>query len=311
MSQPKPSSREDFADPWARWLLHDRHGGDPLQGSAVEEAVRKYADRVLDALPLKPGMTLADIGSGDGLIAFRAIERTGHGLRVILAERSAELLRHARHLATERNIEAQCQFVQCEAEDLSPIEDCSVDAVTTRAVLAYVPDKVKALREFHRILRPGGCLSLAEPIMQDDAFMVRAMRLFLEGAPKQSTSAMRLMHRWKAAQFPDTDEAIRQCPITNFGERDLIRQAHEVGFVSLHLELHIDFIPSPEPPSWEAFVRSSPHPLAPPLEVILQEHFTPAERVELERILRPRLQDPNVFGITRIAYLTGRKAEQR
>ncbi len=308
MSQSNSNSRDKFADPWARWLLHDRHGGDPLQGGAVEEAVRKYADRVLDALPLTSGMTLADIGSGDGLIAFRAIERHGDSLQVVLAERSAELLLHAQQLAINRGIEAQCRFVQCDAERLSPIADGSVDAVTTRAVLAYVPDKLRALREFHRILKPGGRLSLAEPIMQDDAFMVRAMRLFLDGTPHESHTALRLLHRWKAVQFPDTDEAIRRSPITNFGERDLIRQAHEVGFVGLHLELHIDIVSSPEPPSWEAFVRSSPHPLAPPLEVILQEHFTPEERIELENIIRPRLQDPKAIGITRIAYLTGKKS---
>lgn len=307
MSQATPDSMKRATDPWARWVLHDRHGGDALQGSAVEEATRKYADQVLDALPLGPGMTLADIGSGDGLIAFRAIERQGSGLQVVLAERSAELLAHARQVAVERHIEPQCRFVQCEAEQLSPIADQSVDAVTTRAVLAYVPDKVKALREIHRILKPGGYTSLAEPIMQDDAFMVRAMRLSLEGAPKPSHGAMRLLHRWKSAQFPDTDEAIRRCPITNFGERDLIRFAQEVGFVALHLELHIDVAPA-RPQSWEAFVTSSPHPLAPSLDVILRERFTPAERIELENIVRPLLQDPNGFGITRIAYLTGRKS---
>jgi ubiquinone/menaquinone biosynthesis C-methylase UbiE len=306
MSQATPDSMDSFNDPWARWLLHDRHGGDPLQGNAVEEGVRKYADKVLDALPLRPGMTLADVGSGDGLIAFRALERQDNALQVVVAERSAQLLAHARQVAVNRRIEGHCRFVQCEAEQLSPIADHSVDAVTTRAVLAYVPDKVRALREFHRILKPGGRVSLAEPIMQDDAFMVRAMRLFLEGAPKQSHATMRLLHRWKAAQFPDTDEAIRRCPITNFGERDLIRHAQEVGFTALHLELHID-VSAAQPQSWEAFVSSSPHPLAPPLHVILRERFTPAERVELENIVRPLLQDPKGFGITRIAYLTGTK----
>lgn len=35
----------------------------------------QYADRVLDKDGISPGMTLIDVGAGDGLVAFRAIER--------------------------------------------------------------------------------------------------------------------------------------------------------------------------------------------------------------------------------------------
>jgi ubiquinone/menaquinone biosynthesis C-methylase UbiE len=39
-----------------------------------------------------------------------------------------------------------------------------VDAVTTRSVLIYVKDKRRASEEFHRVLKPGGRLSIFEPI---------------------------------------------------------------------------------------------------------------------------------------------------
>ena len=42
--------------------------------------------------------------------------------------------------------------------------DGSVDVVTTRSVLIYVKDKAAALREFYRVLKPGGRVSLFEPI---------------------------------------------------------------------------------------------------------------------------------------------------
>ena len=39
-----------------------------------------------------------------------------------------------------------------------------VDVVTTRSVLIYVKDKAASLREFYRVLKPGGRLSVFEPI---------------------------------------------------------------------------------------------------------------------------------------------------
>ena len=55
-------------------------------------------------------------------------------------------------------------FVRAAAEDLSTIADASADVVTTRSVLIYVDDKAAAFRAFHRVLKPGGRLSIFEPI---------------------------------------------------------------------------------------------------------------------------------------------------
>src|SRR5258707_6822825 len=146
------SYSQSQSDVWSDWLLHTRHADDPEQERVLHTELEKYANRVLDGARLAAGMTLADIGSGDGLIAFRAIDRIGPSLRVLLTDISAPLLCHAKALAVERDVRDQCTFIQCFAEALTEIDDASVDAVTTRAVLAYVPDKVAAMREFHRIL---------------------------------------------------------------------------------------------------------------------------------------------------------------
>jgi ubiquinone/menaquinone biosynthesis C-methylase UbiE len=44
------------------------------------------------------------------------------------------------------------------------MQDASVDAVTTRSVLIYVAQKQQVIHEFCRVLKPGGRLSLFEPI---------------------------------------------------------------------------------------------------------------------------------------------------
>ena len=181
-------------DIWSEWLLHRRHAGDADHGRAVRASTAKYADRILDGARLGAGMTLLDVGSGEGLVAFRAIARMGPALRVILTDISVTMLRHAQTLAVEAGVQAQCEFVQGTAEQLSGIADASVDVVTTRSVLAYVPDKLAALREFYRVLKPGGSISLGEPVFRDEAMAACAMRTVLEAGSARD-NFLPLLHR--------------------------------------------------------------------------------------------------------------------
>ena len=273
----------------------------------MQQSIERYADRVLDKARLAPGMQLLDVGTGDGLVGLRAIARIGITLRVQMTDISERMLQHAAQRAAELGVSKQCEFIHCAADRLETIGAETIDVVTTRAVLAYVADKERALREFLRVLKPGGRISLCEPIFQDDAFSTQALKTLLEKRPAEALHPfMPLLHRWKAAQFPDTAEKIRQSPIANYSERDLIRVAQTVGFEDLHLELHIDLIPSPIP-TWQAFLESSPHPLAPPLSVILAEQFSAEERQIFEAVMRPQIEDPRSLTTDRVAYLTARK----
>ncbi len=297
----------DPADEWSDWLLRGRSAGDADFARAVQGVVDGYAERVLDGARPGPGMTLLDVGTGEGVVAFKAIERVGPSLAVVMADISAPLLAHAEQAAVGRGIRRQCTFLRCGAERLDGVADASVDVVTTRAVLAYVADKPAALREFLRVLRPGGRLSIAEPLFRDEALAANALRLTLEAQPPGSRDRfMTLLHRWKSAQFPDTDAKIAASPIANYTERDLLRFVHGCGFCDIHLELHIDVGPS-DMPSWEVFIGSSPHPWAPPLGVILATQFSAEEREFFERTIRPTLTSKEAVSSSRVIYLTARK----
>jgi len=294
-------------DEWSEWLLHRRYADDPAYEQHLRADVDRFAQRVLDGARLGPGMTIADIGAGEGLIAFSAIERIGPSLRALLTDISVPMLRHAEMLATQRGVHQQCTFLQCSAEKLDDIAPDSVDVVTTRSVLAYVTDKRAALREFHRILKPGGRLSIAEPIMRDDAFETIALKKAIDAQPLESRDPfLPLLHRWKAAAYPDTEEQAALRPITNYSERDLVRFACGSGFTEIHLEFHIDIFRS-KITCWDVFVGIALHPWAPPLSTILTTQFSLKERELFEQALRPIVEAGQFITIERIAYLSARK----
>jgi ubiquinone/menaquinone biosynthesis C-methylase UbiE len=293
-------------DEWSDWLLHVRHADDPTYERIVRSVVERYADRVLDDACLSPGMTLVDIGTGDGLLAFRAIERIGAALRVMLTDISEPMLRHTEASAVQRGVSGQCRFIRCSAEALTGIDDSSADVVAARAAIAYVPDKAAAFREFVRVLKPGGRVAIAEPILQDEAFFVRALKKRVDDPAQRKDPFLTLLHRWKAAQFPDTEEACAASPITNFSERDLVNLARNAGLADIHLELHIDVLPS-HIKSWEVFLDNSPHPWAPPLRRILAEQFDAEERGFFEMMVRPTVESGKNIATDRIAYLNARK----
>jgi len=300
-------SRDTQSDVWSDWLLHRRHGDDPEYDCFVERLVDGYINRLLDAAKLTAGMTLADIGAGEGVVAFRAIDRVGPSLRVLLTDISLPMQKYAATRAAERGVSRQCSFLLCDAEQLHGIEDGSVDVVVTRSVLAYVSDKVAALREFFRVLKPGGRISLAEPVFQDEAFAARALRASIEGQSAQTIDRFQqLLHRWKSAQFPDTEDKMKKSPIANYSERDLLGFAQRSGFVDIHLELHVDVFPSIIK-KWDVYLKVSPHPLAPPLGAILAEQFTAEERTYFESIVRPAVENGASLLTDRMVYLSAIK----
>ena len=304
MNPPDPG---ESTDSWSEWLLGRRHGGDAIHEPVVRSKVEPIRDRVLDGAGLRSGMVLVDVGAGDGLIAFGAFERVGPSLTAVLVDVSKPLLMRAEQRAVECGVRDRCTFVQALAERLDGVADASADVVATRSVLAYVSDKAAAAREFHRVLKPGGRLSIAEPINRDEAVHLAAFSKFLLSSEGRTVSAtVRLMHRCRAAQLASTAEEIQNNPLTNFSERDLIQYFQRSGFDEIHLELHIDIVRQAAI-AWDTFIDISPRPDCPTLREVFAAQLSGTEQRQLEEGLRPLVEAGQHRSREATAYLTASK----
>lgn len=88
----------------------------------------------------------ADLGAGSGLLSRMAVEHFPQVLAVDISPAMLARIQHPRIKA----IAAPCEAL--------PLPDSSVDAAGLFATLHHVFDPLKALREAHRVLKPGGVL---------------------------------------------------------------------------------------------------------------------------------------------------------
>ncbi len=254
------------------------------------ERLAGVRDRVLDGAGLAEGEALLDVGCGEGMIAFGALERgAGH---VVFADISEDLLSFCRETAGALGLAEWCSFVQAGADELEGVADEGVDVVTTRSVLIYVAAKQRAFEEFFRVLRPGGRIAIWEPI---NSFGVNErMRDAFWGFPGNGLSdlAERVQRVFGEIQPPDD-------PMLDFDERDLIRFAEEAGFFPVELELKAEIRPT-EPLPWNVFLNMSGNPKIPTFAEAMDVALTPEERERVTEHLRPLVEEGK--GVWRMAH---------
>ena len=290
-------------DRWSRWVLERRDGGSEEQREATLAGLAAIRGRVLrNAEPLE-GRTLLDVGAGDGLIGLGALDRVGPDGRVIFSDVSPALLERCRDAVRLRDALDRAEFVAAAAEDLAGIPDDSVDVATTRSVLIYVADKPAAFASMNRVLRPGGRISVFEPINRL-MFPEPDGRFF----GYDLTSVGELAARVQAI-FTAGERSVRSA-MMDFDDRDLARLAEEAGFEPVHVECHIDIERGGDDlaVSLEALLDGAPNPNAPTVREAVDAALTAPEQVQFMTALAKAFKDRRAVRRSAVAYLSATKS---
>ena len=143
----------------------DQGSGWQLSGNSAEYYERYMVPahciaRALDLLDragLRPGENVLDVCCGTGIVARHAARRVGHTGKVTAIDLNPGMLEVARRVT--HFIEPPIDFRQSNAEHIS-LPDSTFDVVFCQQALQFVPDRIAALKEMHRVLVPRGRVAL-------------------------------------------------------------------------------------------------------------------------------------------------------
>ncbi len=265
-------------DVWAAWLRTGRDGGSERMRAENLRRLASVRDRILDRAEILPGDTVLDVGTGQGLLGLAALDRTGDAGHVIFSDVSEPSLDDCRTDVEQRAALDRASFVHASATDLSAIPTASVDVLVERAVLLFVEDRDRAFDEYRRVLRPGGRLSLGEPL---NIWMSADRPGYLWGYDvTEVVDLERKLHEAERAGGAAADDLL-----CGFDDRDLIAMAHEAGFRRIDAQTDLSLAPPPARDDLDVFLDTAPNPLAATTRALIAAALTPAEAERFTAVL--------------------------
>jgi demethylmenaquinone methyltransferase/2-methoxy-6-polyprenyl-1,4-benzoquinol methylase len=170
---------------------------------------RGWRRRTVQALQLGARPRVLDLATGTADLAID-IARMHPGAEVIGLDPSQRMLTVARGKLTRRQLGGRVTLVRGDAQAL-PYRNCEMDAATIAFGIRNVPDRVAALREMARVVRPGGRIAVLELGEPRRGLLARAARFHTRhvvprlGALLSGAREYRYLQRSIAA-FPPSSE---------------------------------------------------------------------------------------------------------
>ncbi|HEY7020232.1 MAG TPA: methyltransferase domain-containing protein [Ktedonobacterales bacterium] len=114
-------------------------------------------------LNLTPAAHALEVGCGSGGPALFLARETG--ARVTGVDIDEHGVAQANRMARELDLAERAQFQRADASQLLPFEDVTFDAIVCIDAINHLPNRLAVLREWRRMLKPGGRLLFTDPLI--------------------------------------------------------------------------------------------------------------------------------------------------
>ena len=138
-------------------------------GKDMLKLMGPVSDQIIKSTGITYGQTVLDVATGAGEPALTIAKVVGPRGRVVGVDLSPEMLGLAKERAAASQSITNIVFQVVKDETLSMFHDITFDSVVCRNGLMFMPDPVKALKAFLRVLKPKGKASVTIPGSPDKA----------------------------------------------------------------------------------------------------------------------------------------------
>jgi ubiquinone/menaquinone biosynthesis C-methylase UbiE len=129
-------------------------------GKDMRRWMTPVSEQLIRSAGISYGQTVLDVATGTGEPALTIAKIVGRNSKVIGVDLSPEMLEVAKQEAASQDLTNVVDFQVVNDESLSVFSGNTFDSVVCRNGLMFMPDPVKALKAFLRVLKPRGRASV-------------------------------------------------------------------------------------------------------------------------------------------------------